>query len=29
MSEWFKEWFESSAYLDVYSHRDKRDAENS
>ena len=28
MSEWFKEWFNSSEYLDVYSHRDIRDAEN-
>lgn len=28
MSEWFKDWFDSSEYLDVYSHRDDTDAEN-
>lgn len=28
MSDWFKEWFASSEYLDVYSHRDKTDAHN-
>lgn len=28
MSEWFKDWFDSNEYLDVYSHRDKTDAEN-
>jgi len=28
MSEWFKDWFDSSEYLDVYSHRDKTDVAN-
>ena len=28
MSEWFKDWFNSSEYLDVYSHRDKTDVAN-
>lgn len=28
MSDWFKDWFDSSEYLDVYSHRDNTDAEN-
>lgn len=28
MSEWFKDWFDSPEYLDVYSHRDNTDAEN-
>jgi len=28
MSEWFKDWFDSDEYLDVYSHRNKTDAEN-
>ncbi len=26
MSDWFKEWFASKEYLDVYSHRDEYDA---
>lgn len=28
MSEWFKDWFDSNEYLDVYSHRDKTDVAN-
>lgn len=28
MSEWFKDWFDSSEYLNVYSHRDHTDAKN-
>jgi len=28
MSDWYKEWFASAEYLDVYSHRDKTDAYN-
>ena len=27
-SEWFKDWFNTSEYLDVYRHRDEEDAEN-
>ncbi len=27
-SEWFKDWFASKDYLDVYSHRDSSDADN-
>jgi len=28
MSEWYKDWFDSDEYLDVYAHRDKTDVEN-
>jgi len=28
MSEWFKSWFNSDDYLDLYKHRDDKDAEN-
>ena len=28
MSEWFKEWFASDEYLDVYKHRDTGDAKS-
>jgi len=28
MSEWYKDWFDSEEYSDVYAHRDETDAEN-